>query len=40
MAQHMYGQAGGAGAQPGGDGQAQSAPKDEGVIDAEFERKS
>uniref|UniRef100_A0A7C4LLQ0 Chaperone protein DnaK n=1 Tax=Schlesneria paludicola TaxID=360056 RepID=A0A7C4LLQ0_9PLAN len=38
MAQHMYGQAGAA---PGGDGQAGgSRPKDEGVIDAEFERKN
>jgi molecular chaperone DnaK len=40
MAQHMYGQAGAAGAQPGGDGQPEPAPKDDGVIDAEFERKS
>ena len=40
MAQHMYGQAGAAGAQPTGDGQAEAGKKDEGVIDAEFERKS
>jgi molecular chaperone DnaK len=40
MAQHMYGQAGAAGAPPTGDGQPQTGPKDEGVIDAEFERKS
>jgi len=42
MAQHMYGQAGAAGAQPSGDGHAggEAGAKDEGVIDAEFERKS
>jgi hypothetical protein len=40
MAQHMYGQQGGPGAAPGGDGQAEAPPKDDGVIDAEFERKS
>ena len=34
MAQHMQGAA------PGSDGQPDSAPKDDGVIDAEFEKKS
>jgi len=38
MAQHMQGAAGGA---PGADGQPEAAaPKDDGVIDAEFEKKS
>jgi molecular chaperone DnaK len=38
MAQHMYGQAG-AGGTSSGPGTDGAAPKDEGVIDAEFERK-
>jgi molecular chaperone DnaK len=40
MAQHMYGQPGAAGAPPTGDGPTEAGKKDEGVIDAEFERKS
>jgi molecular chaperone DnaK len=38
MAQHMYGQSGG-GASAGGASSDGAAPKEEGVIDAEFERK-
>ncbi len=39
MAQHMQGAAGGAGPSPSGDGQPAGG-KDDGVIDAEFEKKS